>query len=109
MTSTRTIALATLGTAALCWVVAVQQMLGMDMGTQTSLGSLSFFLAVWAAMMAAMMLPGALPALARQAYAAPVFAASYVERTIASSSSSVPMFWTKDLSTLSTSTGSCLR
>jgi predicted metal-binding membrane protein len=78
MTSTRTIALATLGTAALCWVVVVQQMRGMDMGTQTSLGSLSFFLALWAAMMAAMMLPGALPALARQAYAAPVFAASYV-------------------------------
>jgi predicted metal-binding membrane protein len=78
MTSTRTIALATLGTAALCWVVAVQQMRGMDMGTQTSLGSLSFFLALWAAMMAAMMLPGALPALAEQAYAAPVFAASYV-------------------------------
>jgi len=77
MTSTRTIALATLGTAAVCWVVAVQQMRGMDMGTQTGLGSLSFFLAVWAAMMAAMMLPAALPALARQSYAAPVFAASY--------------------------------
>jgi predicted metal-binding membrane protein len=78
MTSTRTIALATLGTAALCWVVAVRQMRGMDIGTQTTLGSLSFFLAAWSAMMAAMMLPGALPALTRQACTAPLFAASYV-------------------------------
>src|SRR4051812_20748916 len=85
MTSTRTAsAAATVGIAGACWLVATQQMRGMDMGTQTTLGSLPFFLAVWTAMMAAMMLPGALPALLRfardkgRALAAPVFAASYL-------------------------------
>jgi predicted metal-binding membrane protein len=85
MTSTRSVALtATLGVAAACWLVAAQQMHGMDMGTETTLGSLPFFLGVWAAMMAAMMLPGALPAVLtftqakRRAIAAPLFAASYV-------------------------------
>jgi len=59
-------------------------MRGMDMGTETTLGSLPFFLGVWAAMMAAMMLPGALPAVLaftqakRRAIAAPIFAASFV-------------------------------
>jgi predicted metal-binding membrane protein len=75
---------ATLGVAAACWVVAVQQMRGMDMGEQTTLGSFPFFVGVWAAMMAAMMLPGALPAVLqfvhdkRRVLAAPVFAASYL-------------------------------
>jgi len=85
MTSTRSVALtATLGVAAACWLVAAQQMHGMDMGTETTLGSLPFFLGVWAAMMAAMMLPGALPAVLTftqakgRAIAAPLFAASYV-------------------------------
>ena len=85
MTSTRSVALtATLGVAAACWLVAAQQMHGMDLGTETTLGSLPFFLGVWAAMMAAMMLPGALPAVLtftqakRRAIAAPLFAASYV-------------------------------
>jgi predicted metal-binding membrane protein len=85
MTSTRSVALtATLGVAAACWLVAAQQMHGMDMGTETTLGSLPFFLGVWAAMMAAMMLPSALPAVLtytrakRRAIAAPLFAASYV-------------------------------
>jgi predicted metal-binding membrane protein len=85
MTSTRTAALTTtLGVAAACWLVAMQQMRGMDMGTETTLGSLPFFLGVWASMMAAMMLPGALPAVLaftrakRRAIAAPLFAASYV-------------------------------
>ncbi|HWT04444.1 MAG TPA: hypothetical protein VN224_01690, partial [Xanthomonadales bacterium] len=64
MTSSRTIATtsaltATLGLAAASWVVTVQQMDGMDMGSQTRLGSFTFFLAVWASIMAAMMLPGA--------------------------------------------------
>jgi predicted metal-binding membrane protein len=36
----------------------------MDMGVATSLGSLDSFVAVWAPMMAAMMLPAALPAIA---------------------------------------------
>jgi predicted metal-binding membrane protein len=75
---------ATVGVAALCWVVALQQMQGMNMGVSTSLGSLSFFVAVWVSMMAAMMLPGALPAALRRARgdgrmsAAPLFAASYL-------------------------------
>jgi predicted metal-binding membrane protein len=75
---------ATVGAAALCWIVAIRQMNGMDMGVATTLGSFSFFIAAWAAMMAAMMLPGALPAALRNARerghfaAAPLFAASYL-------------------------------
>jgi predicted metal-binding membrane protein len=85
MTSTRAIALtSTFGVAAACWLIAAQQMSGMDMGTETTLGSFPFFLGVWVSMMAAMMLPGALPAVSRfvrakgGALAAPLFAASYV-------------------------------
>jgi predicted metal-binding membrane protein len=59
----------TLGLAAACWVIAVWQMNGMDMGTATQLGSFGFFIAVWVAMMAAMMLPGAAPAVLRRARA----------------------------------------
>ena len=44
------------------WVVTVRQMNGMDMGVATRLGSFAFFLALWVSMMAAMMLPGAAPA-----------------------------------------------
>jgi len=60
---------ATLGLAAACWVVSIWQMNGMDMGTATPLGTFGFFIAVWAAMMAAMMLPGAAPATLRRAQA----------------------------------------
>jgi predicted metal-binding membrane protein len=60
---------ATLGIAAGCWVIAVRQMPGMDMGSHmgpaTELGPLGAFLGLWTAMMAAMMLPGALPAVLR--------------------------------------------
>lgn len=52
----------TMGIAAASWAVAVTQMRGMDMGVDTTLGSFGFFVGVWAAMMAAMMLPGAAPA-----------------------------------------------
>ena len=75
---------ATLGLAAACWVVAVRQMNGMDMGVATRLGSFAFFIAVWASMMAAMMLPGATPAVLRRARASrrvravPVFVGSYL-------------------------------
>jgi predicted metal-binding membrane protein len=75
---------ATLGLAAVCWVIAVWQMSGMAMGVATQLGSFAFFIAVWAAMMAAMMLPGAAPAVlwrARDwsgARAVPLFAVSYL-------------------------------
>lgn len=60
---------ATLGLAAASWVVAVPQMNGMDMGVATKLGSFSFFVALWVSMMAAMMLPGAVPAVMRRARA----------------------------------------
>jgi predicted metal-binding membrane protein len=75
---------AALGLAAACWVIAVRQMNGMDMGVETDLGSFTFFIAVWVPMMAAMMLPGAVPAVVRRVRAdggvrvAPLFAGSYV-------------------------------
>ena len=74
MTSTRTAATAaaltaTLGLAAASWVAAVQQMNGMDMGVATQLGSFAFFVVLWVTMMAAMMLPGAAPAVLRRAHA----------------------------------------
>ena len=85
MTSARTAALtATLGLAAACWVVAVRQMHGMDMGVATGLGSFAFFVALWVSMMAAMMLPGAAPAVMRHVHASgrvlavPLFVGSYL-------------------------------
>jgi predicted metal-binding membrane protein len=75
---------ATLGLAAASWVVAVRQMTGMDMGVATRLGSFAFFLALWVSMMAAMMLPGAAPAVSRRAHASgraravPLFVGSYL-------------------------------
>lgn len=75
---------ATLGLAAVAWAVAVRQMSGMDMGTESSLGSVAFFAALWVPMMAAMMLPGAAPAAVRVAQdgggarAVPLFLGSYL-------------------------------
>src|SRR5215468_2690772 len=75
---------ATLAFAAAAWIVAVRQMSGMDMGVETQLGSFAFFVAVWAAMMAAMMLPGAVPAVVRNVSASsrvravPLFVGSYL-------------------------------
>jgi predicted metal-binding membrane protein len=75
---------ATLGLAAASWVVAVRQMNGMDMGVATKLGSFTFFVALWVSMMAAMMLPGAAPAVLRRAHAdgpvraVPLFVGSYL-------------------------------
>jgi predicted metal-binding membrane protein len=81
---------ATLGLAAASWVVAVWQMtgmdmdIGMDMGVATRLGSFAFFVALWVSMMAAMMLPGAAPAVLRRADASggvravPLFVGSYL-------------------------------
>jgi predicted metal-binding membrane protein len=74
----------TLGLAAASWVVAVRQMHGMDMGVTTRLGSFAFFVALWVSMMAAMMLPGAVPAASRSARAGgrvravPLFVGSYL-------------------------------
>jgi predicted metal-binding membrane protein len=64
-----TAAAATLGVAAVCWLVAIRQMDGMDMGVATELGSFAFFIGAWASMVAAMMLPGALQAVLRRARA----------------------------------------
>jgi predicted metal-binding membrane protein len=84
-TSARIVALtATLGLAAASWVVAVRQMHGMDMGVATQLGSFAPFIALWAVMMVAMMLPGAVQAVVGNAHAsgrvhtALVFVGSYL-------------------------------
>jgi predicted metal-binding membrane protein len=74
---------ATFGLAAASWVAAVRQMNGMDMGVATPLGSFAFFVTVWVSMMAAMMLPGAAPAVLRRARAGgvravPLFVGSYL-------------------------------
>jgi predicted metal-binding membrane protein len=75
---------ATLGLAAACWGIAVWQMHGMDMGVATGLGSFAFFITVWVVMMAAMMLPGAAPAVLRRVQASggvravPPFIGSYL-------------------------------
>ena len=75
---------ATLLLAAACWAIAAWLMDGMDMGVATRPGSFWFFTAVWVTMMAAMMLPGAAPAVARharargQVSAALLFAGSYL-------------------------------
>jgi predicted metal-binding membrane protein len=74
----------TLGLAAASWIVAVRQMNGMDMGVASRLGSFAFFIGLWAWMMAAMMLPGAVPAVLRRVKAAggvraaPLFIGSYL-------------------------------
>ena len=81
--ATGTSAVLMLGTAA-AWIGAVRQMDGMDMGVATELGSFTFFVGAWMAMMAAMMLPGAIPAALRlvrssgRLDAAPRFAGSYL-------------------------------
>jgi predicted metal-binding membrane protein len=70
--------------AAAAWIGAVRQMDGMDMGVATELGSFTFFVGAWMAMMAAMMLPGAIPAALRlvrssgRLDAVPRFAGSYL-------------------------------
>ena len=75
---------ATLGLAAASWVVSARQMSGMSMGVATRLGSFAFFAALWVWMMAAMMLPGAAPAVVRrvqasgQVRAVPLFVVSYL-------------------------------
>jgi predicted metal-binding membrane protein len=82
--ATATALTATLGLAAASWVVVVRQMNGMDMGVATRLGSFAFFVALWMWMMAAMMLPGAAPAVSRHAQArgrmraVPSFVGSYL-------------------------------
>ncbi|HEV2258773.1 MAG TPA: DUF2182 domain-containing protein [Streptosporangiaceae bacterium] len=72
-----------LGLAAACWAVSAWLMNGMDMGVATRPGPFWSFAALWVAMMAAMMLPGAAAAVARAARAGgvravPLFAGSYL-------------------------------
>jgi predicted metal-binding membrane protein len=75
---------AVLGLAVACWAAAAWLMGGMDMGVATRPGSFGFFAAAWVMMMAAMMLPGAAPAVAAharvsgQVRAAAPFAGSYL-------------------------------
>jgi len=82
--ATAAVLAATFGLAAASWVIAVRQMNGMDMGVATRLGSFGSFIAVWVVMMAAMMLPGAAPAVLRRAKASggvravPLFIGSYL-------------------------------
>ena len=58
---------ATIGVTAAAWIVTVRRMHGMDMGVATPLGSFAFFVALWAIMMTAMMVPGLAPAVVRRA------------------------------------------
>ena len=82
--ATATALAATLGLAGASWVVAVRQMNGMAMGVATDPGSFAFFVALWVSMMAAMMLPGATPAVLRSVQssgrvrAGPLFVGSYL-------------------------------
>jgi predicted metal-binding membrane protein len=60
---------ATVGLAAAAWVIAVSRMAGMGAmarGPASELGSFGFFAVSWVAMMAAMMLPSAAPAVVRR-------------------------------------------
>jgi predicted metal-binding membrane protein len=55
---------ALLGAAGLAWWSTAERMAGMDAGPGTALGSVGWFTAVWATMMAAMMLPSLAPSAA---------------------------------------------
>jgi predicted metal-binding membrane protein len=81
----------TLGLAAVCWVITARQlsgedsrMAGMHHGHATGLGPFLSFVALWAVMMAAMMLPGMAPVVMRRARAdgrvraGPVFVGAYL-------------------------------
>ena len=82
----RAAALTTLGLAAAAWLVTLRQMKMsvMDMGGVPGLGSFAGFVALWVWMMAAMMLPGAVPAVVRHVQASgrmravPLFVGSYL-------------------------------
>lgn len=62
-------ALTTVGFGAVAWVIALQLMNGMDTMGVTGPGSFASFISLWVLMIAAMMLPGAAPAVFRYAYA----------------------------------------
>jgi len=73
----------TLVLAAAAWAVALDRMSGMDMGTATELGSPAAFAAVWMPMMAAMMLPGTVPAVVRRARAGGIAAVAFTANYLA--------------------------
>jgi predicted metal-binding membrane protein len=52
---------ALLGAAFAAWIVTYQRMQGMDAGPGADLGGLGWYLGIWVTMMAAMMLPSAVP------------------------------------------------
>lgn len=58
---TATIAAVVLGAAVLTWILTIREMDGMDGGPGTDLGGLAWYVGAWVTMMAAMMLPSALP------------------------------------------------
>ena len=72
--------------AGIAWWTTVSRMSGMDMGPGTSLGTLGWFIGVWAVMMAAMMLPSFAPtaavyatlSLRRESSPWPVFVGGYL-------------------------------
>ena len=76
--ATRSAAAATVALGAVACVVALHRMDGMDMGYATELGSAGSFAVAWISMMAAMMLPGAVPAAMRHAGRVPAFVAGYL-------------------------------
>jgi len=60
--SARLVAPSLVGGALAAWIVTVERMRGMDGGPGTNLGAFGWYLGIWATMMAAMMLPAAMPA-----------------------------------------------
>ena len=54
---------ALLAAALVAWIVTAQRMRGMDAGPGTDLGAFGWFMGIWVTMMAAMMLPSAVPAM----------------------------------------------
>ena len=63
---------ALLAAALVAWIVTAQRMRGMDAGPGTDLGAFGWFMGIWVTMMAAMMLPSAVPAVAMFAAFGPV-------------------------------------
>jgi predicted metal-binding membrane protein len=59
--STTAVAVGLAGAALVTWIVVVDRMQGMDGGPGTDLGGLGWYVGVWVTMMAAMMLPSAMP------------------------------------------------
>jgi predicted metal-binding membrane protein len=60
----RSLVVLLLGVAGLAWWSSVDRMQGMSSGPWTGLGTLGWFLGLWIVMMAAMMLPSAIPTVA---------------------------------------------